>query len=566
MTSVIKFKPDPNIGIMKPLRDWIDLSGYYSFKADPDQVGEKEGWYDGFEGSPIYVHSSWNEQNPVWDLYFGKAWYLKKFYVPLPAEDGVAWIVFEGAGYLTKAWINGKFAGEHKGSFSSFRFKVDVKQGWNALAVEIDNTPTRTLPVWDEMPNALFFHYGGIQRPVRLEFAKEPYITDLTFTSSQDGRFSIATKVSGNADVTVSLSRGNRVLYEGKSGNVDDRLASPEPWSPENPALYDLTVSTGSDAVLERVGFRSVEVKADGIYLNGKRVFLKGFGRHEDFPVTGKYMPGSVLIRDFYLMKELNANSFRTSHYPYSNDHLDLADQMGFLVILEAPVAGMASYAHRNPDAFFSDPSFLKDAKAQLAEMIAEHKNRPSVIAYSVANEPESVTQASKAFLDELKKLARSLDPTRPVTHVSYRLLEDVDYDTDDFISINSYNGWYSMPGDPHQGAIKTRQVAEELHRKYGKPVLVTEFGAEGIAGIHSDPPVMWSEEYQALFIEEYVTQLKSADGVCGLHVWNFADFRIPQNVKWALLNRKGVFTRDRQPKLAAQKLKQLYGEIPAYY
>ncbi|WP_449462332.1 glycoside hydrolase family 2 TIM barrel-domain containing protein [Tardisphaera miroshnichenkoae] len=551
---------------MKSLRPWVDLSGYYLFQTDPEEIGEEDGWYNGFEGSQIYVPSAWNEQNPTWDLYFGKAWYFRRFYVAFPVDNYTAWVVFDGAGYLTKVWVNGKLAGEHEGSFSSFRFRVDVKQGWNTLAVEIDNTPTRTLPVWDEMPNALFFHYGGIQRPVRLEFAKEPYVTDVTFTSSQDGAFSIVTKVSGNADVSVELSRGNRIVYEGKSGNIEDRLPSPDLWSPENPALYDLTISTGCDTVLERVGFRSVEVKPDGIYLNGKRVFLKGFGRHEDFPVTGKYMPGSVLIRDFYLMKELNANSFRTSHYPYSNDHLDLADQMGFLVILEAPVAGMASYAHRNPDAYFSDPSFLEAAKAQLAEMINEHKNRPSVIAYSVANEPESVTPASKAFLDELKKVARTLDPTRPVTHVSYRLLEDVDYDTDDFISINSYNGWYSMPGDPHEGASRTRQVAEQLHRRYNKPVLVTEFGAEGIAGVHSDPPVMWSEEYQALFIEEYVKQLRSADGVCGLHVWNFADFRIPQNVKWALLNRKGVFTRDRQPKLAAQKLKQLYGEIPAYY
>jgi len=96
------------------------------------------------------------------------------------------------------------------------------------------------------------------------------------------------------------------------------------------------------DSVEEHIGFRSVSIADGKILINDKPVFLKGFGRHEDYPVTGKYVPGSVLVRDFYLMKQTDANSFRTSHYPYSDEHLDLADNFGMLVILEAPISALS--------------------------------------------------------------------------------------------------------------------------------------------------------------------------------------------------------------------------------
>ncbi|MEM3980459.1 MAG: glycoside hydrolase family 2 TIM barrel-domain containing protein, partial [Ignisphaera sp.] len=305
------------------------------------------------------------------------------------------------------------------------------------------------------------------------------------------------------------------------------------------------------------------------IYLNGRPVFLKGFGRHEDFPITGKYLPGSVLVRDFYLMKKIGANSFRTSHYPYSEEHLDLADELGFLVILEPPLcySGIDRILPRTEIAkLFSDESYIERAKKVVLEMIAQHRNRPSVIMYSITNEPPSDIPEVAEFIKKIAEYIKSLDTSRPTTFASFRYTRDLALEYVDVLAFNYYKGWYSEWGDIDKGLEVVINDLEKIHRKYpDKPIIIAEFGADAIFGLHSDPPQMWSEEYQAELLRKYIETLTKKNYIVGLHIWNFADFRTPQNPGRTILNRKGVFTRDRQPKLAAHILSELFKKIPNF-
>lgn len=569
-------------------RPRISLEGFWRFKIDKDLAGEEEKWFEGFESRDlIYVPSSWNEQNPEWDQFTGVAWYQRDFHVRRELEGKLAWIILEGAGYRTKIWVNGNFVGEHEGAFTSFRCAVKGLKfgGLNRMVVRIDNSPSiRNLPPATDLNVTAFdfFHYGGIHRPIYLEFTDKCYIRDLTIYAGGDGslkalidsvceepvslKIALASKdlTSIMHEETVSDVRAGRYVYERKFKDV-------KPWSPEEPNLYNLIVELHSggelrDSVYERIGFRSIKVMEGKIYINDKPVFLRGFGRHEDYPVFGRNLPGPVLVRDFYLMKKVGANSFRTSHYPYSNAHLDMADEFGFLVILEPPLcySGMERIADKECIAkLFSDGEYLAKAKKMIAEMVKEHKNRPSVIAYSVMNEPQSDVREVAEAIKELSAYLKRLDPSRPTTFASSKSIKDLALKHVDVISLNFYRGWYSEWGDVDEGVNAMLADLEEIHKRHpDKPIIITEFGADAILGLHSEPPQMWSEEYQAEFIGKYVEALLRKDYVVGLHVWNFADFRTPQTPWRTILNRKGVFTRDRQPKLSVRVLSSLFSKL----
>ncbi len=555
------------------VRPRVELSGFWRFKPDPGDVGESSGWFRGFDGDLIYVPASWNEQNPDWDGYSGVAWYQYDFHIPREFSGLTAWLVFEGAGYLTRVWFNGLSIGGHEGSFTQFRLRVNgVRFGdWNRVVVKIDNTlKPDSIPPGEGMNSTYFdfYHYGGIHRPVYLEFTRECFISDLFVTTRHDGYLKV--EVESNCGKTHNIAlelidSGGSTVYSRVVESrglvaVEDRVKV-EPWSIEHPVLYRLAVKLlingeEHDEVMERVGFRTFEVRPSGFYLNGKSIFLKGFGRHEDFLIFGRSLPGPVLVRDFHELKRLNANSFRTSHYPYSNQHLDLADEFGILVILEAPLVGLR-------EQHFKDQAYLAKAKAVISEMVRQHRNRPSVVMYSVANEPNSIVDEARVFLGELISHVKSIDPTRPVIYTSHRHLEDKALGLGDAIALNTYFGWYSETGDIEAGVARVTKLVDEVHARYpDKPIIVTEFGAEGYPGLHHDPPVAWSEEYQELFIRRYIEELSKKPYVRGLHIWNYADFRTPQNTRRVILNTKGVFTRDRRPKLAVRAIRELFAGL----
>jgi len=581
------------------IRNMLDLSGFWQFKLDPDEVGEEEGWFNGLE-SPrtIAVPASWNEQFQDTRDYLGMAWYLREVYVPQGWRGQTIYLRVGSANYAAKVWVNGTLVGEHQGGHLPFAFDITEQVAWdrpNVIAIQVENKlmPTRVPPgnvsrgpMADFMasyPNTNFdfFPYAGLHRPVILYAVPQTHIEDITVVTNIEGD-------TGLVRVTVVRSGGDgegRLSLTGEAGVVEALLTfangvaettlqvpKARLWCPEDPYLYKLTVVLTEDGqAVDRytldVGIRTIAVDGDKLLLNGRPIFLKGFGRHEDFPVHGRGLNLPLVIKDYALLKWVGANSYRTSHYPYSEEAMQMADREGILIVDEIPAVGL----------FFEDDeenirARLEQCKQQLRELIARDKNHPSVIMWSVANEPMPANifrrfmgeaapgsdNVGTAFFTELFELARSLDPTRLVTVVGMMGCPVDWLALSDVVFINRYWGWYTHSGQLDAGAKMLERELDELHEKLRKPIVVSEFGAGAVAGMHSDPPEMWTEEYQTEMLRRYLDVADRKPFVVGMHVWNFADFKTGQSSRRACgMNLKGVFTRDRRPKMAAHLLRE---------
>ncbi|MDQ3880274.1 MAG: beta-glucuronidase, partial [Chloroflexota bacterium] len=195
-----------------------------------------------------------------------------------------------------------------------------------------------------------------------------------------------------------------------------------------------------------------------------------------------------------------------------------------------------------------------------IRELIARDKNHPCVVIWSIANEPESWTPESRAYFEPLVAETRRLDPTRPVAFANFMAAtpdRDVLSDLFDVLMLNRYHGWYAHTGDL---AAAERSLEEELRAwadKYDKPILLTEYGADAVAGLHGVTPNPWTEEYQADVLAMFHRVFDRIDAVVGEQIWNFADFATAPGIMRVDGNKKGVFTRDRRPKAAAHMLRR---------
>ncbi len=576
-------------------RETVDLSGFWHFRTDLQKKGEEQKWFEqtSFAGwDKIYAPASWNEQSSEYMWYMGTAWYAREFFVPVGWSDKLVFVGFEGVNYNAKVWVNGFFVGEHEGGFTPFAVNAEkaLKFGDNnVVVVMVDDTLTkRTIPPGEGMNQTYFdfFQYGGIQREVNLLAVHKIHIRDVwvrTSIKEFDGILDIDIEALSELEkerfckVNLKMYDGNELVAESRVSYMASphipkslyqkiTLKAAKFWSPESPNLYTLKVSIildeqEIDRKDVRLGIRTVKVENGKILLNGRPVFLKGCARHEDFPVLGKVVHGAVLRKDYGLMRELGCNSFRTTHYPYSRSNLDLADEYGFLVILETPAVGFRKAIGR-----FDDPEIIEKVKRVTQETIKRDRNRPSVIMYSLFNEPDSEQEDFRTLLQEAKNEANKTDPTRPVTFVSDRPLNDLCLDIVDILCHNFYFGWYTLYGDLVTAEKRLSETLDEIHKRFpDKPIIVTEFGADAIDGVHKDPPEMWSEEYQAELIKTYWKVFLSKDYVVGGHIWNFADFKVGQSPGRTTLNRKGIFTRTRDPKASVKVVKELFTNTPTY-
>lgn len=244
----------------------------------------------------------------------------------------------------------------------SFEITEAARAGENELEVIVNNiVDETTLPAGrmvhqkfpglpeeiHNLPNFDFYNYSGIMRPVCLYTAPGSYIEDISIYGKMDGSFYWDVKANGEGTVSVRLldAAGNEVATgEGFKGT--GRIDQVQLWEPGHPVLYSLEVTlTGSDGekdtYTEVFGFREVSIRDCRIHLNGKPVYLKGFGKHEDSPVHGRGFDMAYNVKDIGLLKWIGANSFRTSHYPYCEEMLQLCDREGILVIDEAPAVGL---------------------------------------------------------------------------------------------------------------------------------------------------------------------------------------------------------------------------------
>jgi beta-glucuronidase len=205
-------------------------------------------------------------------------------------------------------------------------------------------------------------------------------------------------------------------------------------------------------------------------------------------------------------------------------------------------------------------PEIQDKALPMIRRMIERDKNHPSVIAWSLANEPYVSTDRAEAFFKAMARTARQADPTRPITYVAHvEVSDNRGFPYYDFVCLNKYYGWYINHSRIDETLEGFEQCLDEYYQAFGKPMVLSEFGADAVAGLHTYPPQPFSEEFQSEMVRKQYELLRSKDYICGAHVWNFADFKTAHSLCRIINNRKGVFSRDRQPKMVAHTLRSLW-------
>ena len=241
-----------------------------------------------------------------------------------------------------------------------------------------------------------------------------------------------------------------------------------------------------------RYGLRTVEVSAEmGFLINSRPFYFHGFGKHEDSELRGRALDLPQLIKDQNLMHWIGANSVRTTHYPYSSEFLSLCDELGVVVIGEAPAVGL--------QAVNMVRETLRTHLEVMGELITRDKNHPSVVMWSVANEPDSEVAGAATYFKHLVAQTRALDPSRPVTFATFKSPDkDVAVQHVDVIMANRYHAWYTNTGQLDIIHPSLRADLLSWRRNFRKPIMISEYGADSVAGIHADPPIAFSEEFQA--------------------------------------------------------------------
>jgi beta-glucuronidase len=570
-------------------RTRIDLSGIWQAVFDWEDKGIGEKWFENPPaGRDIAVPASWNDQYQDWAVHnhVGTVWYYRDLYVPEDWHGGKNLFLRVGSAmYHATVWVNGRLMCEHEGGYMPFECEISSalnRQGRNLLVVRVNNTLSdKTCPqgnldpslggfaAWrvGNFPNVHydFFHYGGIHRPVVLHSTNKTYIDDITVKttiSGASGTIRFETVVSGKGAEKLEVTVEGQTVETALSGQTASGSVVIEDcvfWCPETPRLYDtrfrLYGKGGKllDEYTLPVGVRTVEVSGKSILLNGKPVYLKGFGKHEDLHVIGKGLNLPWLVKDFSIMKWINANSFRTSHYPYAEEVMQMADRWGFLVIDESS-ANSLSFAVKDMS------KTLAVHRREIRELYQRDKNHPCVIMWSVSNESETNKDESVPYFKVIRDDLRKLDDTRPITIVvCVGQHGEKTAHMFDVVCYNQYPGWYSYYGRIEKVAANVHEHVRSTYELFGKPIIYTEFGADAICGMHADIPEMWTEEYQKEIIRVIIEELRKSDCVVGEHVWNFADFKTGQHTHRIVYNHKGVFTRDRKPKIAAHYLRDAW-------
>lgn len=586
-----------------PTRDRKSLNGLWSFRPDAGGTGRRERWWSAPLQTDLEmpVPSSYNDvlADPAIRNHVGDVWYQIMVWVPAAWAGRRILLQFGSATHRATVWVDSELVAAHEGGYLPFEADITkvAEPGTSVrLTVVVNNELTyESIPpgIVTDTPHGRrqryfhdFFNYAGLHRTVWLHSTPLEHIADLSVSTAVDGNagvVSYAADVAGSQldpgqvppQVVVTLHDGTGAQVARQDGAVGDlRLPHAELWRPGRGNLYQLRLQLLDqhgqllDQYLQSIGIRTVQVDGSRFLINGEPFRFLGAGKHEDGAVRGRGHDDVAMVHDFALLDWLGANSFRTSHYPYAEEVLDYADRHGIVVIDESPAVGLnlsipLLTGASSPLQTFS-PETISDVTREnhldaVRAMIERDRNHPSVVIWSIANEPDSSSPEAHAYFEPLFAQARRLDPTRPLGFANMMSPPDRCNvsELSDVVMLNRYFGWYYQSGDLAAAEDALRAEVEQW-RRYGKPIIFTEFGADTVAGIHSVfEDVMWTEEYQAQLLAMYHRVFDETPEIVGEHVWAFADFATPSGIIRVDGNKKGIFTRDRRPKAVAQLLRK---------
>lgn len=385
--------------------------------------------------------------------------YRRKLFVQEEWNGKKLLLTFEGVAHESIVYCNGKAIGEHHCGYTAFTLDISAAVIYgqeNIITVRVDSRETLNVPPFGYVID--YMTYGGIYRDVYLEVKEQSYISDVFHYCeiadaciSAEGNTATRVMLVTSCEVKSSDKCENLLLKlflkemsgEEKelgqltviennfgAGNAEGvELEQVKLWSVEHPVLYTLVsrLYEGEKLLDERevpFGFRKVEFKADGFYLNNKKTKLRGLNRHQCYPYVGYAMPQSMQELDAVILKEeLGVNAVRTSHYPQSHYFLQKCDEIGLLVFTEIP-----GWQH------IGDMKWKEQAVQNTEDMVKQYRNHPSIILWGVRiNE----SQDDDRFYKKTNEAAHRLDPSRQTggvrAHKKSSLLEDV-YTYNDFL------------------------------------------------------------------------------------------------------------------------------------
>ena len=553
-------------------RKTISLNGEWNYTLDQydtclRQNWENEVYYDN-EGRTLPVDFSFdtwdkvtlpcsmNMFRPEYFWYEGPFVFTRKFSMDaFEATTGHVFLRIGAANYVCRVFLNSEYIGQHRGGSTPFMFDItEYIKDENRIILVSDNTRKH-----NNVPteNTDWFNYSGVYRDIEIVQVPDRYIKDFRIgmvpgsdcnkieasfeTSENDG--SVIFRIPElNLEKTIEISGGRGSI-------VMDAPDTLKLWSPETPVLYEVTAGYYEDSISDTVGFREISVQGNDIYLNGRKIFLRGISVHEDSYYTGKALTDEEREEIVNTAMDLGANYLRLAHYPHNEAMAKLCDRKGILLWEEIPVYWSIA---------FSDPDTYAVAENQLEEVIRRDYNRASVIIWSVGNENPD-TDERYSFMSRLADHAHSSDNTRMVSaaclvdgatlSIRDRLAEKLD-----IIGLNEYIGWYSPNFD------ELPALFENSHPS--KPVVITEFGADAMAGLHGSIDDKGTEECQAEVYRKQIETIRAIPYIKGMTPWILFDFRCPRRTSSIQLffNRKGLVTSDRKHrKPAFDVLREFY-------
>lgn len=490
----------PGRGALRPARSWLhsdapslSLNGPWRFRLSPTASGPEDFAADGFDdhgwdsipvpshwvlegdgayGRPIYTNIQFPfpidpphvpDDNPTGD-------YRRHFDLPADWSDAERVLLrFDGVESLFRVWVNGVEVGSASGSRLTHEFDVTtaVREGDNTVAVRVHQWSAASY-VEDQDQ----WWLPGIFRDVTLLARPVGGIEDVWLRTGFDGGHGrIEAEITADASafpVTLRIPELDiEHVWTAPGAIVPLDAPDARPWSAEEPRLYGATVSTAAETITLRVGFRTVEIRGDLFLVNGRRVVFHGVNRHEAHPERGRVFDETHAREDLARMKRFNVNAIRTSHYPPHPRLLDLADELGFWVVLECDLEthgfDQVGWAGNPSD----DPAWREVYLDRIRRTVERDKNHPGIVIWSLGNEA-----GTGGNLAAMSAWVHARDAGRPVHY-------EGDY-TGEYTDI--YSRMYaSVPETEQIGADGARSpllncTPAQSARQRAKPFLLCEY------------------------------------------------------------------------------------------
>ncbi|MFB8374517.1 glycoside hydrolase family 2 protein [Paenibacillus taichungensis] len=542
-----------------------ELEGLWEF-SPVDTIGERPIEFP----FKLPVPGCW-ESHPHFGTYRGKAVYRRV--ISVSSQTHIR-LEFKGVSHTAHVYFDGEFVKTHYNAYTSFEVIIpNAIAGEHEILVYVDNSFSEASAL--HFPND-YYTYGGLIRPVVLEEISDLYIENIMFTplrqaNQWNGRWKVMIRNISQSPQQVQVIGelagiksilGSCEVGSGGQAELIQTVSYPNvlEWSLDHPSLYQLQTKLITneqlvDDLVDRIGFREINISNGQLLLNGHKLKLKGVNRHEDHPMVGCSFPLSLMVRDLDLIEEMGCNAVRTSHYPYDERFLDLCDERGIVIWEENHARGLSLEQMRNPN-------FAWQSEQVTREMVEQHFNHPSIIVWAILNECASNTEEGKVHYAKQLTIIRELDPSRPRSFASHHRDQELCFDLAEIVSFNLYPGWYTDE-KPEELALEAIQWANKLGGA-DKPIIMSEFGADGFYGFRSNNREKGSEERQADILRNCLNAYQASTDICGMFIWQFSDCRVTEGEGWLLTrsctrNSKGLVDEYRRPKLAYDVVSSIY-------